>query len=113
MRKIVVIALGALSLCACLDETYVKEDRTDKRVKTLKLSHRVGGTQDCVLVHDGIWYLGFGQELQVLEGRGKKPLRSDLTFSPLGTSILTSTPMTAMEVPSSTRSKSFRPVYPV
>jgi len=76
-RKIVVIALGALSLCACMDETYVKEDRTDKRVKTLKLSHHVGGTQDCVLVHDGIWYLGFGQELQVLEGRGKKPLRSD------------------------------------
>ena len=60
-----------------MDETYVKEDRTDKRVKTLKLSHHVGGTQDCVLVHDGIWYLGFGQELQVLEGRGKKPLRSD------------------------------------
>ena len=70
--------LSAFALFGCLDETYIKEDRTDKRAKTLKLTHHVGGTHDCVLVKDGVWYVGFGPQLLVLEGRGKKILRTEL-----------------------------------
>ena len=76
-KKLVIVALSALPLCGCLDETYIKEDRTDKRNKTLKLVHHVGGTQDCMLVNEGVWYVGFGSQLLVLEGRGKKPLRTE------------------------------------
>ncbi|MSR33846.1 MAG: hypothetical protein EXS12_03465 [Phycisphaerales bacterium] len=76
-KTILMFALGALPLCGCMDETYIKEDRTDKRIKSLKISHQAGGTHDCVLVHDGVWYVGFGSQLLVLEGRGKKILRSE------------------------------------
>lgn len=69
--------MAAPALFGCLDETYIKEDRTDKRIKRLKLVHHVGGTQDCVLVNDGVWYVGFGPQLMILEGRGKKPLRTE------------------------------------
>ena len=82
-KKLVIVALSALPLCGCLDETYIKEDRTDKRNKTLKLVHHVGGTQDCMLVNDGVWYVGFGSQLLVLEGRGKKPLRTE-SINPSG-----------------------------
>ncbi len=71
------LVLCLLPLWGCLSENYVKEDRVDRRVKTLKLTHHVGGTQECLLVRDGVWYVGFGPQLLVLEGRGGKPLRSE------------------------------------
>ena len=79
-KTLVLWALSAFALFGCLDETYIKEDRTDKRIKTLKLTHHVGGTQDCVLVKDGVWYVGFGSQLLVLEGRGKKPIRTEKLY---------------------------------
>ncbi|MCE9619011.1 MAG: hypothetical protein K8R92_03780 [Planctomycetes bacterium] len=75
-RPLLILALCMLPLWGCL-ENYVKEDRVDRRTKTLKLTHQVGGTQDCLLVNDGLWYVGFGSQLMVLEGRGTKPLRSE------------------------------------
>ena len=78
-KTLVLCVLSALVLVGCLDETYIKEDRTDKRIKSLKLTHHVGGTQDCVLVNQGVWYVGFGSQLLVLEGRGKKIIRSERT----------------------------------
>ena len=64
-------------LAGCFDNTYVKEDRTDRRPKTLKVTSQVGGTHDCVLVRDRLWYVGFGPKLLVLEGRGGKDARSE------------------------------------
>jgi hypothetical protein len=69
--------LVAALLAGCFDNTYVKEDRTDRRPKVLKVTSHVGGTHDCVLVRDRIWYAGFGPQLLVIEGRGVKDARAE------------------------------------
>lgn len=65
------------ALAGCFDNTYVKQDRVDHREKVLKLTDHVGGTHDCILMNDRVWYVGQGPRLLVLEGRGGKPVRSE------------------------------------
>jgi hypothetical protein len=64
------IAVLALLLAGCFDNTYVKEDRTDRRPKVLAVTDHEGGAHDVVLVHERLWFVGQGPRLLVLEGRG-------------------------------------------
>jgi hypothetical protein len=70
-RRLARAVLPVLLLVAgCLDNTYVKEDRTDRRPRVLAITDQEGGAHDCVLIHDRLWYVGQGSRLLVLEGRG-------------------------------------------
>ena len=73
------LALSLLLLSSgCLfDNTYVKEDRTDRRPRVARVTSHVGGSHDCVLVHDRLWYVGHGPSLLVIEGRGSREARSE------------------------------------
>jgi hypothetical protein len=65
-----ILLLVLLPLAGCFDNTYVKEDRTDRRPRVLAVTDHEGGSHDCVLIHDRLWYVGQGPRLLVLEGRG-------------------------------------------
>jgi hypothetical protein len=69
-RSLLPLLVALLPLTGCLDNTYVKEDRTDRRPRALKVTDHEGGAHDCVIVHDRLWYVGQGSRLLVLEGRG-------------------------------------------
>ena len=69
------LLLLAPALAGCFDNTYVKQDRADHREKVLKLTDHVGGTHECIVVNNRVWYAGQGPRLLVLEGRGGKPVK--------------------------------------
>lgn len=58
------------ALAGCFDNTYVKQDRTDRRPRVLAVTDHDGGTHECLLLKDRLWYVGQGPRLLVLEGRG-------------------------------------------
>jgi hypothetical protein len=71
LRRLTALLLFvSLPLGGCLNNTYVKEDRTDRRPRVLVVTDHEGGSHDCVLVHERLWYVGQGSRLLVLEGRG-------------------------------------------
>jgi hypothetical protein len=70
VRRFLAILLPVLLAAGCLDSTYVKEDRTDRRPRVLAVTDQDGGAHDCVLIHDRLWFVGQGPRLLVLEGRG-------------------------------------------
>jgi hypothetical protein len=67
--RLLPLAACLLAAC-CFDNTYVKEDRTDRRPRVLAVTDQEGGAHDCVIVHDRLWFVGQGPRLHVLEGRG-------------------------------------------
>ncbi len=78
MARLLPATLLALSLLGgCFDNTYIKEDRSDRRLRIPRVTDHVGGSHDCVLVRDRVWYVGHGPKLLVLEGRGGKPARTE------------------------------------
>ena len=58
------------ALAGCFDNTYVKQDRTDRRPRVLAVTDHDGGAHECLLLKDRLWYVGQGPRLLVLEGRG-------------------------------------------
>jgi hypothetical protein len=79
------LSLLLLLQSGCLfDNTYVKEDRTDRRPRVARITSHVGGSHDCVLVHERLWYVGHGPSLLVIEGRGSRDARSE-TVGEVGT----------------------------
>lgn len=70
LRRLSLVLPVALALVGCFDNTYVKEDRTDRRPRVLAVTDQEGGSHDCVIVHERLWYVGQGSRLLVLEGRG-------------------------------------------
>lgn len=81
-RSVTIAAALAFLLAGCFDNTYVKEDRTDRRPKVLAVTDQDGGANDVVIVHERLWYVGQGPRLLVLEGRGT-PVKS-IDAGPLG-----------------------------
>jgi hypothetical protein len=69
------LLLLAPVLAGCFDNTYVKQDRADRREKVLRLTDHVGGAHECMVVNNRVWYVGQGPRLLVLEGRGGKPVK--------------------------------------
>lgn len=81
-RFLTPLAALALLLAGCFDNTYVKEDRTDRRPKVLAVTDQDGGAHDVVIVHERLWFVGQGSRLLVLEGRGT--LVKTVEAGPLG-----------------------------
>jgi len=81
-RSVPLLTALAFLLAGCFDNTYVKEDRTDRRPRVLAVTDQDGGAHDVVIVHDRLWFVGQGSRLLVLEGRGT--LVKAIDAGPLG-----------------------------
>ena len=66
LLPIAVMALLLPWLAACTPQ-YIREDRTDRREKELRIKQHAGGTHHATVVENGRWFQTFGNELLVID----------------------------------------------